>query len=122
MTVQEVYKQINGDYENVISRLATEERVEKYLRRFLETTDFADLKEAVTRDDWEKAFLAVHTLKGMALNLGFSNLAKYSSDLTEELRGGLKSESAARNYYSKVSEEYKHTVDAINSLSSNVLV
>ena len=119
MTVQEIYKTINGDYENVISRLATEERVQKYLLRFLDTTDFSDLKEAVSHDQWEKAFLAVHTLKGMALNLGFSNLAKCSSDLTEELRGGLKSEASARSYYAQVSEEYNRTVDAIKTLSVN---
>ena len=69
-----------------------------------ETTDYADLKTAVNNNDWEKAFLAVHTLKGMALNLGLSALASASSNLTEELRGGLKSESAALNYFSEVTD------------------
>ena len=116
MGVVELYKQPNADYENVIARLATEERVSKYLHKFLETTDYEDLKNAVNNSDWEKAFLSVHTLKGMALNLGLTQLATNASNLTEELRGGLKSESSALNYFSMVSEEYKKTVDAINLL------
>ncbi|MCR4579696.1 MAG: Hpt domain-containing protein [Treponema sp.] len=118
MNVEEFYKEINGDYENVMSRLATEERVAKYLHKFTTTTDFDDLTKAINNNDWEKAFLAVHTLKGMALNLGFTNLASSSSNLTEELRGGLKSESSALSYFSQVSEEYKKTIEAINQLES----
>ena len=118
MTVQELFSLLNADYENVISRLMTEERVAKYLRRFTETTDYADLKTAVNNNDWEKAFLAVHTLKGMALNLGLSALASASSNLTEELRGGLKSESAALNYFSEVTDEYNRTIEAINHLDA----
>jgi len=118
MNVEEFYKEINGDYENVMSRLATEERVSKYLKKFTATTDFDDLKTAFNNTDWEKAFLAVHTLKGMALNLGFTKLASFASNLTEELRGGLKSEAQARKYFSQVSEEYKKTIESINQLES----
>ena len=116
MKVQELYSQLEADYENVISRLATEDRVAKYLHKFTQTTDYNDLQTAVNAGDWEKAFLAVHTLKGMALNLGFSKLASVSSSLTEELRGGLKSESAPLSYFSQVTEEYKRTIEAINML------
>ena len=107
---------LSADYEDIISRLMTDERIAKYLRKFTDTTDYSDLKAAVNSGDWEKAFLAVHTLKGMALNLGLTNLAQFSSNLTEELRGGLKSESAALSYFSQITEEYNRTIDAINAL------
>lgn len=116
MNIKELYASLGGDYEDVISRLGTDERVRKYLVRFTQTPDFSDLNSAVQNSDWEKAFIAAHTLKGMALNLGFSNLASAASDLTEELRGGLKSQANAAGYYSRLSEEYNRTVDAINLL------
>ncbi len=118
MTVPEVYSVLGADYENVKSRLATDERIAKYLKKFIDTKDYSDLKTAINDGEWEKAFLSVHTLKGMALNLGLTNLASSASNLTEELRGGLKSESAAVNYFSKVTEEYTRSIDAINTLDS----
>lgn len=38
--------------------------------------------------DWESAFRAAHTLKGVAQNLGFDALYRAASALTEHLRGG----------------------------------
>ena len=38
--------------------------------------------------NWKDVFLAAHTLKGVAQNLGFDALYRASSALTEHLRGG----------------------------------
>lgn len=43
--------------------------------------------EAVDRSDWESAFRAAHTLKGVAQNLGFDRLYAVSVPLTEAMRG-----------------------------------
>ena len=48
---------------------------------------FSDLKTALSRRDTEAAFRAAHTLKGVAQNLGFSDLQRTASELTEALRG-----------------------------------
>ena len=73
----------------------------------------------VTMDkaDYEEAFRAAHTLKGVCANLGFTQLFKVSSDLTEELRGGAPDEAKLPELLEKVSSEYKKTVDAINCVN-----
>lgn len=38
MTVQECYQQIQGNYENVLKRLKTDERIVKFLELFLSDT------------------------------------------------------------------------------------
>lgn len=65
----------------------------------------------------EEAFRAAHTLKGVCANLGFTQLFKVSSDLTEELRGGAPDEAKLPELLEKVSSEYKKTVDAINCVN-----
>lgn len=53
----------------------------------------------------------------MQINLGFTQLFKVSSDLTEELRGGAPDEAKLPELLEKVSSEYKKTVDAINCVN-----
>ena len=50
-------------------------------------SSFDELCEAVDRSDWERAFRAAHTLKGVAQNLGFDRLYAVSVPLTEAMRG-----------------------------------
>lgn len=47
MTVQECYQQIQGNYENVLKRLKTDERIVKFLELFLSDTTYEKLSEAV---------------------------------------------------------------------------
>ena len=51
------------------------------------------------------------------LLMGFTQLFKVSSDLTEELRGGAPDEAKLPELLEKVSSEYKKTVDAINCVN-----
>ena len=60
---------------------------------------------------------AAHTLKGVCANLGFTQLFKVSSDITEELRNGNPDVSRLPELLGKVAAEYKKTVDAINSVN-----
>lgn len=118
MTIEECYKTFNGDFDGVCARLLNSERVAKFAVRFLETPDFNDLCTAMEKRDWSQAFLHAHTLKGIGLNLGFTDFAKVASDLTEELRGGLKSEDKANMYFSMVSDEYNRIQKGLTQYSS----
>ncbi len=51
--------------------------------KFLDDNSYANLKEAIAAGNVEEAFRAAHTLKGVCLNLGFDNLYKASSAITE---------------------------------------
>ena len=43
MTVKECYEVMKGDYDDVISRLRTDDRVKKFLLKVLDDTSFSTL-------------------------------------------------------------------------------
>ena len=87
MDIRKCYEAFGGDFDEVMSRLLTPARIEKFALRFPEDTSFRDLAAALAADDVEAAFRAAHTMKGVVLNLGFKNLYGVV-ELTEYLRPG----------------------------------
>lgn len=81
MTLKECYDALGGNYEDTVRRLYNEKLVEKFLFKFEEDPSFENLKKALEEEDLEAAFRAAHTLKGVAQNMGFDNLAESSSVL-----------------------------------------
>lgn len=88
MTVRECYELIGGDYEDVLGRLLSEARVQKFALMFLKDPSIGQLRNAMESGNCENAFRAAHTLKGICANLGFTSLWEKSSDITELLRAG----------------------------------
>ena len=82
MTLKECYDALGGNYEDTVRRLYNEKLVEKFLFKFEEDPSFENLKKALEEENLEAAFRAAHTLKGVAQNMGFDNLAESSSVLT----------------------------------------
>ena len=74
MTLKEFYEQIDSDYKDVIKRLCDEDMIKKFVFKFPEDPSFNDLTDGLNENDAEKAFCAVHTLKGVCSNLGFERL------------------------------------------------
>ena len=112
MTIQECYEQMGLNAESVLERLGSETILKKFVVKFLDDPSFQSLEEK----DGEKAFRAAHTLKGICLNLGFDNLFKVSSDITEKLRGG--SPEGCEALFEAVEKEYEKTVNAIRSMAA----
>lgn len=81
MTIQEFYKSINENYDEVIARLQIESFVKKYVLKFKDDDNYNFLHEAIKNADNEQAYKAAHTLKGLALNLGFEQLANYAQSI-----------------------------------------
>ena len=115
MTVKEFYEKSQGDYQGVISRLMTEERILKYLRKFPASGDYENLQKALEESDWELAFRSSHNLKGMCLNLGLSGLFEPSSIICENLRGGSPKEDCGP-LMAAVTEKWNETIALINEL------
>lgn len=86
MTLEELYREIGGDYQNILGRLQQEERIEKFVRLFLKDTSYQTFLKALEAKNAEDAFRAVHTLKGISMNLSFDELCRVSSRFTEYLR------------------------------------
>mgnify|MGYP001145447394 CR=1 FL=1 len=87
MTLQEFYARVGGDYNATLSRLPSEALVKKFILKYPGDPSFAQLKDALAAQDWETAFRASHTLKGVAQNLGMEHLYQVSSALCEAVRG-----------------------------------
>lgn len=87
MTLKEFYAQIGGNYEDTLHRLPSEALVHRFVLKYPADPSVSQLREAVAAADWETAFRAAHTLKGVAQNLGFDALYLAASALTEHLRG-----------------------------------
>lgn len=88
MTIQECYKKMGADYQEVLGRLYNEAMICRFVRMFLQDDSFQILEEALRRGDVKEAFRGAHTLKGVCQNLGFSNLYAPAYALTETLRAG----------------------------------
>lgn len=117
MDLKTCYEQMAGDYEAVMGRLRQEERVVKFLRLFLADENFGLLTQSVAGEDWPTAFRAAHSLKGVALNLGLSALAKSASEMTECLRPGTPTQDP-QPLYQAVKGDYEKTAAAIQALGA----
>ncbi|WWR15104.1 Hpt domain-containing protein [Lachnospiraceae bacterium JLR.KK008] len=114
MTVKECYDKFGGDYEGVISRLLSEERVKKYMLKFLDDGSFELLCTSLEAGNMDDAFRAAHTLKGVCQNLGFERLYVSSDQLTELLRDREKHD--VSELLKKTEEDYMTTISAIRML------
>lgn len=111
MTLQECYEKLGGNYQEVSSRLPGEKFIQKFVLKFLTDKTYDLLRESWQQENYDEAFRASHTIKGMCQNLSFTLLQESSSELTEALRGGKSPEAEA--LYRKVCEDYEHTAGAI---------
>lgn len=118
MTIEEVYEKINGDYEDVLNRLPKPELVKKFALKFLDDSSFNDLTKALAEDNMENAFRAVHTLKGVCLNLGFKGLYESSQVITEALRpqNETVSKEEVMSLYEKLEKDYLVVINGIKEL------
>lgn len=114
MNLKDCFDTFGGDYNSVMGRLLTEERVKKFLLMFLKDTSFNELENAMQNKDYDSAFRAAHTLKGVCSNLGIDKLGKSASEITEALRA--KDYDTACTLLPNVTEIYHITINAIKTV------
>lgn len=102
MTVQEFYDEVGGDYNEIMSRLRTEDRIRKFAGMFTRDESYKTLVQSINDGDAEEAFRAAHTMKGMCQNMAFTRLFQSSHEITEVLRG--KDIEGAKKMLEKVTE------------------
>ena len=117
MDIKECYDRLGGSYENVLRRLRSAKLIERFVVKFLSDKNYELLCQSLENHDFETAFRAVHTLKGICLNLEFSRLYASSLKLTEALRSG--EEANLSRLLTAVTEDYFQTKTAILSLEQN---
>lgn len=115
MTLKEFYAQIGGNYEDTLHRLPSEALVHRFVLKYPADPSVAQLRDSVSAADWETAFRAAHTLKGVAQNLGFDGLYRAAFALTEEMRGGKPLTDTA--LYDAVTQQQQIVLDAVRQLA-----
>ena len=88
MDLETLYERAGGALSETLRRIPSEAMLRRFILKYREDTTCVQLRAAVEERDWETAFRAAHTLKGVAQNLGFESLYRVSAELTEALRGG----------------------------------
>lgn len=116
MTLQECFETIQADYNGVMGRLMTEERVVRFLIKFLDDSSYTNLMEALAGENYEDAFRAAHNMKGVCQNLGITGLGNAAGELCEVLRGGTPS-TDPMPLAAIVDAEYEKTICAVRELA-----
>ena len=88
MDVDEFYRRTRGSLQKAREYLKDEDTVITFLYMFKKDESFAVLKASMESEEWDAAFRAAHTLKGICANLGFKSLFEVSYEITEALRAG----------------------------------
>mgnify|MGYP002529571005 CR=1 FL=1 len=118
MNLETCYQQLDGDYADVMSRLIREQTVQRFIFKFLEDKSKDELCLAMEAGDFETAFRAAHTVKGICQNLSFTRLYHSSYQLTEALRREQYQEAAS--LMPAFSFDYSQTVDAIRAYKNTL--
>ena len=115
MTLQECYAAMGGNYEEVCARLHSERLVQRFVLKFLNDKSYELLCTSMAEKNYEEAFRAAHTIKGVCQNLGFTRLLESSSRLSDALRNGWTPQ--ADVIVKQLEDDYHVTVAAIQKFS-----
>ncbi|MEY8401808.1 Hpt domain-containing protein [Oscillospiraceae bacterium 44-34] len=117
MTIQECYNALGGDYQEVLGRLYSEALVQKFVGKFLADQSFQQLEDNLKVGNYDEAFRAAHTLKGVSQNLSFTRLYQSSHEITEALR--TKNYELAVQLLPAVQADYEQTAQAIQTYQNS---
>lgn len=118
MTLQECYAAMGGDYEDVLGRLRSERLIQKFVLKFLDDGSYDLLCRSLEEENYQEAFRAAHTIKGVCQNLSIRKLGDSSSRLTEALRSGWSPEAGA--LVEQVHEDHRQTTAAIQEFQKGL--
>lgn len=122
MNLEECYNAFGGSYQDMKHRLPQDAIIQRFLIKFLSDESYGMLDDALREENYEMAFKAVHTLKGVSLNLCCKKLSESSSRLTEVLRNFdiEKDVEVCDVLWKQVTLDYNEVVEAIRKLAKEV--
>lgn len=115
--IMAVLKQDGNDVDGVMQRFMNMKKMyQKYLLKYLDDPCFQDLTQALQDGNIEDAFRASHTLKGVASNLGLTNLYNADVVVVEKLRNGVTD--GVNDDYKVIAQEHKKVIEWIRQYLS----
>lgn len=106
-------KEAGNDTDSIIASLGGNQ--ELYLsicKKFMMDPSFSLFQAAVSIKDMQSARTHIHTLKGVAANLGFSRLHSICASIMEDIHNNCESISYMKQQ--KLREEYKKIIEIIH--------
>ena len=88
MTLQELYQNIDGDYEQAMKVLRMDKLLDKHIRKLTKNGVVEQLLAAGEGMDSTQLFETAHAAKGVCANLGLVKLSAAASEIAEEYRPG----------------------------------
>lgn len=108
-------KELGVDVDNVIYRLGGNEKI--YLsicQKFLKDTSYRAFCQAWSKNDIKSAIIHIHTLKGVAVNLGFIRIELLCKSIQDDLKNN--DILYTQEYISELSTEYENIIEILNNL------
>lgn len=88
----------------------------RFLKKLLNYTNVAELKQAVTAADWETALLKAHNLKGVCANLGLTKLSRDFAAIVAELRSDAYTAQSVKTLLNEALAEWEKSIAYIGEL------
>ena len=88
----------------------------KFLKKFKADSSYEKLVKSIEEKEWNKAFEAAHTLKGITGNLALSKLHDLVSRQTDYLRGEDNDFEAAVAMMPEITEVYENVLKLIDEV------
>ena len=117
MTLQELYQEIGGDYNQAQRVLRVDKLIDKHIRKFVQNGVVDELIEASKNMDPVRLFESAHAVKGVCANLGLNRLSDAAAEITEEFRPGKGrslSDGEIAEKIKNIEELYRLTIDGIH--------
>lgn len=114
MTTAEFYDRAGGDFNGMLCLLCSEQKIIKFLRMFRDDRSYNDFCKYMEANDWKNALSAVHTLKGVALNLCLTSLAAAAAAVVQPLKCG--DFALAAEEKPRLDCCYSNTINLLNAL------
>ena len=88
MTLQELYQNMEGDYDQALRVLRMDRLVDKHIRKFPQNISMDELIAAKEDLNPERLFDSSHALKGICASLGLKGIADIATEISDEFRPG----------------------------------
>ena len=120
MNIQECYAAMGGDYDDVVSRLRTDDRIARFLVKILDDKNMETLCKCIEERNLPEAFRAAHTMKGICMNLSLTKLNTSVASITEMLRGRTEYTPEIEPLLAEVQRDYELTMNSIRELKNSM--
>ena len=85
MKIEQCYEKLGGNLPDVVYRIGSLDRVNKFLAKCVDVSALEELCSAMQADDLHESFRVAYMIKDLCRNMGFGTLQESVSQLIDDL-------------------------------------